>query len=222
MNEAVLVIENATDMGSVALLRNGEVIATVEFPARDPVTGTRTEGLVPAVARCLSQACMTAAAITGVVCGAGPGGFTSLRCAAAVAKGLCSPRSIPLYAVSSLELLAWSVELSTGEYVAAIAAGRGQWFASAVHCGAGGERAVSAVGLVTGDGLRDLASVRQAKLVGAGLDIDAYPRAAAALACIEQIRTAGPVSLERWEPDYGRLAEAQAKWEAVHGRPLAV
>ena len=28
------------------------------------------------------------------------------------------------------------------------------------------------------------------------------------------------VDLDRWEPDYGRLAEAQVKWEAAHGRPL--
>ena len=31
-----------------------------------------------------------------------------------------------------------------------------------------------------------------------------------------------PVSLAAWEPDYGRLAEAQVKWEAAHGRPLPV
>jgi tRNA threonylcarbamoyladenosine biosynthesis protein TsaB len=30
----------------------------------------------------------------------------------------------------------------------------------------------------------------------------------------------GPVDLAGWEPDYGRLAEAQVRWEAVHGRPL--
>jgi tRNA threonylcarbamoyladenosine biosynthesis protein TsaB len=29
------------------------------------------------------------------------------------------------------------------------------------------------------------------------------------------------VSLDAWEPAYGRLAEAQVKWEAAHGRPLA-
>ena len=28
--------------------------------------------------------------------------------------------------------------------------------------------------------------------------------------------------LARWEPMYGRLAEAQVKWEATHGRPLEV
>ena len=32
---------------------------------------------------------------------------------------------------------------------------------------------------------------------------------------------AGPVALDGWEPSYGRLAEAQVKWEAAHGRPLA-
>jgi tRNA threonylcarbamoyladenosine biosynthesis protein TsaB len=31
---------------------------------------------------------------------------------------------------------------------------------------------------------------------------------------------AGPVPLATWEPDYGRLAEAQVQWEQRHGRPL--
>jgi tRNA threonylcarbamoyladenosine biosynthesis protein TsaB len=30
----------------------------------------------------------------------------------------------------------------------------------------------------------------------------------------------GPVDIDTWEPQYGRLAEAQVKWEAAHGRPL--
>jgi tRNA threonylcarbamoyladenosine biosynthesis protein TsaB len=30
----------------------------------------------------------------------------------------------------------------------------------------------------------------------------------------------GPVDLASWEPDYGRLAEAQVRWERAHGRPL--
>jgi tRNA threonylcarbamoyladenosine biosynthesis protein TsaB len=29
-----------------------------------------------------------------------------------------------------------------------------------------------------------------------------------------------PVDLASWEPDYGRLAEAQVRWEAAHGRSL--
>ena len=30
----------------------------------------------------------------------------------------------------------------------------------------------------------------------------------------------GQVSLQQWEPNYGRLAEAQVRWEAAHGREL--
>ncbi|MEP6831971.1 MAG: tRNA (adenosine(37)-N6)-threonylcarbamoyltransferase complex dimerization subunit type 1 TsaB [Gemmatimonas sp.] len=32
--------------------------------------------------------------------------------------------------------------------------------------------------------------------------------------------TFGPIPIETWEPDYGRLAEAQVKWEFTHGRAL--
>ena len=35
------------------------------------------------------------------------------------------------------------------------------------------------------------------------------------------IDAADAADLAAWEPAYGRLAEAQVKWEAAHGRPLA-
>jgi predicted molibdopterin-dependent oxidoreductase YjgC len=34
------------------------------------------------------------------------------------------------------------------------------------------------------------------------------------------IREAGPADLTLWEPHYGRLAEAQRRWEAAHGRAM--
>ena len=46
------------------------------------------------------------------------------------------------------------------------------------------------------------------------------PDAAAIVRCVDWFAD-GPVSLDQWEPDYGRLAEAQVKWEATHGRALA-
>jgi tRNA threonylcarbamoyladenosine biosynthesis protein TsaB len=36
------------------------------------------------------------------------------------------------------------------------------------------------------------------------------------------INAADPADLASWEPSYGRLAEAQVKWEAAHGRSLEV
>jgi tRNA threonylcarbamoyladenosine biosynthesis protein TsaB len=37
---------------------------------------------------------------------------------------------------------------------------------------------------------------------------------------LESLLASGPVDLASWEPSYGRLAEAQVRWEAAHGRPL--
>jgi tRNA threonylcarbamoyladenosine biosynthesis protein TsaB len=39
---------------------------------------------------------------------------------------------------------------------------------------------------------------------------------------IDEITASGPCDLNTWEPAYGRLAEAQVKWEAAHGRPLVL
>lgn len=222
MLDNVLVIESSTDRGSVAVLSEGVVAAVVGFSARDAVTGARTEGLAPAVAECVAESGVSAGQLTGVICGAGPGGFTSLRCAAAVAKGMCAALSIPLYAVSSLELMAHSAGLSDGSYIAALSAGRGEWFASRFDRGPQGMCDFSAVELVTESELRSLMSRDGARLVGPGLEVDVHPRAEAAASCLVRIGADGPVSLDRWEPAYGRLAEAQVRWEASHGRALPV
>jgi tRNA threonylcarbamoyladenosine biosynthesis protein TsaB len=40
---------------------------------------------------------------------------------------------------------------------------------------------------------------------------------------LEQMLAAiGPADIASWEPAYGRLAEAQVRWESAHGRPLPV
>jgi tRNA threonylcarbamoyladenosine biosynthesis protein TsaB len=36
------------------------------------------------------------------------------------------------------------------------------------------------------------------------------------------LASAPEADLATWEPAYGRLAEAQVKWEAAHGRALEV
>jgi tRNA threonylcarbamoyladenosine biosynthesis protein TsaB len=44
----------------------------------------------------------------------------------------------------------------------------------------------------------------------------------ASLSAIVPTWAEAAVSLELWEPVYGRLAEAQVKWEATHGVALPV
>lgn len=221
MTHNLLVIETSTEIGSVAVVRDRLLVAERSFPSRDPITGARTEALAPAVADCLAFAATPVRDLSGVICSGGPGGFTSLRSAAALSKGLCTALSIPLYAVSSLEMLAWTPDLADGSFVAALSAGRREWFAADVTR-AEGRTAVGAASLRGDQDLRSHAIAAGARLIGPGLDYDVTPRAGAVVVGLREIEARGPVNPDSWEPAYGRLAEAQVKWEATHGRPLQV
>jgi len=48
------------------------------------------------------------------------------------------------------------------------------------------------------------------------------PRARGAARLTKLIDATPAADLAGWEPAYGRLAEAQVKWEAMHGRSLEV
>jgi tRNA threonylcarbamoyladenosine biosynthesis protein TsaB len=50
--------------------------------------------------------------------------------------------------------------------------------------------------------------------------IVSHPRARAVARLETWMSARGPVNLATWEPAYGRLAEAQVRWETTHGRPL--
>lgn len=216
----ILILETSTETGSVAIARGGSLLAEISFSSRKHATGLRSEALAPAVSICLAQAGISARGLTAVVCGAGPGGFTSLRSAAAVAKGLASALGIPLYGVSSLQLLVYSAELPEGTYIAALQAGRNEWFAVRAARAPDGTAVVGRAYLVGDDELRKSAARWRAQLIGHGLDHEVTPHAAAAIQLLPELEAAGPVDLDSWEPVYGRLAEAQVKWEAAHGRPL--
>ena len=221
MSARYLVLEAATDAGSAAVIDDDTVLASLEFGARDPVTGARTEMLGRAAQQVLASASLSARDLAGVICDAGPGSFTSLRCAAAIGKGICAALDLPLYAVSSLELLARSaMPLEPGAYVAVLDAGRGEWFAADVEVSAHGDLAMGSTRLAGDTALRAHVAGLDARVIGRGEVIAAVPRAAAVLPMLRRVLASGPVELDAWEPDYGRLAEAQVRWEAQHGRPL--
>jgi tRNA threonylcarbamoyladenosine biosynthesis protein TsaB len=221
-----LALESATYEGSVALIRDSGVVAERTLRAEgggSPRAG-RGERLMPAVAECLEEAGAGQDEIARIVCGAGPGSFTSLRVAGSVAKGLAVGYGVELYAVSSLVLTASGAQpsLPIGEYLSVLDAMRGEFFAARIAIRPGGI-AIQAepATLMSADQLADL-SVRESALttIGPGRQIDAHPHARGVAPILASIVEAGPVNLASWEPDYGRLAEAQVRWEAAHGRPL--
>ena len=137
-----LALEGATYEGSVALMRDSEVVAERTLRADDggsPRAG-RGERLMPAVAECLEDAGVGRAEIARIVCGSGPGSFTSLRVAGSVAKGLAAGYGVELYSVSSLVLTASGAQpsLPIGEYLSVLDAMRDEFFAARIILGPGG------------------------------------------------------------------------------------
>ena len=217
-----LVLEASTPRASVALLSGEQLVADVAVVSHDPATGMRLEGVMPAVDDCCRQAQTNPTHLSSIVCSAGPGSFTSLRSAAAIAKGFCSVLDIPLYGVSSMELLIASARLSPGVYVPAIDAGRGEYYSCVVEVAEDSITPTTPITLLSRASLDLSARERHARVVGLNLDIDVFPQASAASLILHRILETDPVPLDTWEPWYGRLAEAQVKWEAAHGRPLSL
>ena len=223
-----LALEGATYQGSVALIRGTEVICERTLHAEDggaPRAG-RGERLMPAIAGCLSEAGVTSPReeIARIVCGAGPGSFTSLRVAGSVAKGLAAGYGVELYAIASLALSITGAKqpLPPGEYLSVLDAMRGEFFAARIVLGPGPALSIGATTIISADQLADLRmSQHDLRVAGPGQDVDVRPHARGVAPMLDMIIANGPVDLASWEPDYGRLAEAQVRWEAAHGRPLS-
>jgi tRNA threonylcarbamoyl adenosine modification protein YeaZ len=161
--------------------------------------------------------------LNAVICGAGPGSFTSLRVAASVAKGIAFASNARMYAVSSLLLTAAGnpVPLVDGAYLSVLPAMRGELFALPVIVRDGVPAASARTHSIVSEAeLRGLAREAGLRVIGPAQDMNAYPHARGCAVLYDSIIRSGAIDLHAWEPDYGRLAEAQVKWEAAHGRPL--
>ncbi len=101
----ILGLETSTRLGSVALASDGALSAEVALSVR----ATHSETVLDEVDRLLARAGAAPAELGRIVVGAGPGSFTGVRIAAALAKGLCHALAAPLYAYSSLRAVAASV-----------------------------------------------------------------------------------------------------------------
>jgi tRNA threonylcarbamoyladenosine biosynthesis protein TsaB len=218
-----LVIEASTYRASLAVLTEGSVVAEL-----DVATGGGRpdhDHLMPGVAAVMERAGIGVAALDRVVCGSGPGSFTSLRIAAALGKGLVTPGGPRLAAVSSLLLIVAGAadRLADGSYIASLDALRGERHAVLVTVdrGAGAsDTTPRSARMVVHDGARRLpvdavtewARAAGATTIGPGCSVDAWPAARGVLRVWDAVRD---VDVETWEPDYGRLAEAEVRRAAM-------
>lgn len=218
MRGVLLALDASTYVGTAAVLVDGEVVATGETQMR----GEHEERLMPLVASLLREVGVEARALAAIACGGGPGSFTSLRIAASIAKGVATGAGCALHAMPSLALIAANAPNGAGRYLTVLDAMRGESYAQLFTREVGDRvRAVGAPSRIDTRAVAALAEQEGAAPIGPGLPGAVHPHAQGVRSLLDGAGELLPrVALSAWEPDYGRLAEAQVKWEAAHGRPL--
>ena len=102
----ILAIETATKNCSVALLKNGIVIAEKE---RISDGYAHAEQLNLFIQDVLDSANITLNKVEAVALSMGPGSYTGLRIGTSTSKGLCYALGIPLIAISTLKAMAFAM-----------------------------------------------------------------------------------------------------------------
>jgi tRNA threonylcarbamoyladenosine biosynthesis protein TsaB len=97
----LLGLETSSARGSVALLAEHELLERTIATPRE-----QTEKLLDLVQDLMSEAGYGLSDLHGIAFGRGPGSFTGLRVAAAIAQGYAFSTGVPLFPVSSLATLA--------------------------------------------------------------------------------------------------------------------
>jgi len=228
-----LALETATDRASIALG------TTAADAVEREIVGARRHAaeLLPAVERLLADARLGLSAVSALVVSDGPGSFTGLRVGAAVAKALAHARGLPLWTAPSLLVRAAGLARAGDTVLAVANALRGDVYAAAYRFEADAIHQLLPPSVYRPEDLlaRGLSVSRLvgdvppalARTLEAGIRCplvtspEGGPRARTLLGLVD--RRGGAARVERvegWEPVYGRPAEAQARWETAHGRPL--
>jgi tRNA threonylcarbamoyladenosine biosynthesis protein TsaB len=98
----ILNIDTATDVCSVTLSENAQIIARKEQQG----TYSHAENLTLFITEVCSQANVSLNDLDAIAVGKGPGSYTGLRIGVSVAKGLCFALNKPLIAINTLQAMA--------------------------------------------------------------------------------------------------------------------
>lgn len=214
----ILALDASVGEATIAVFDADRLLAAREAAMND----RRVDPLLPAVAAAFEQAGRPVGDLRRIVCGDGPGGFTALRLAGATAKGLARGTGAEFWVTPSPALVPAAAEpmLEAGEYMVLLDARRGECYAARVTVAAGGRithcddsrRMMRDVAL-------DYAMTNRLTPIGPdeAHALRPHARGLTRLAWDNLVRR---VDAATWEPHYGRLAEAQVRWEATHQRPL--
>lgn len=229
-----LALDTATDLASVAVGDARDIRAELTLGRR-----RHAAGLAPAIGELLRLGDARLEDVAHVLFADGPGSFTGLRIGVATVQGLLRARpAVAVGTAPSLMSAAWAgAAVVDGPIAALYDALRGEVYGAVYRFADGAvevllpptvatvaqlAEVVPQVAAAVGDGAgRHAQAVRRwtgrAPLAGtAGL-----ARASGLLQLTAIAGAVHPVAdVTTFEPAYGRPAEAQARWERAHGRPL--
>ena len=227
-----LALDTATDVASLAVAEDGRLQVEVTLPGR-----RHAATLLPAVLGALQMLGASLRDVGRVLCADGPGSFTGLRIGLATAQGILRANgTVTAGTLPSLLATAWGVvPLADGSVAAVYDALRGDVYAAVYRVAADGVETLFRPQVTTLADLRarlpsppavvagDLTVLDRNEVVAwtGRSPVAAGPRAAALIA-LEGVPggIATVPDLVAFAPDYGRPAEAQARWERAHGRSL--
>jgi tRNA threonylcarbamoyladenosine biosynthesis protein TsaB len=109
-----------------------------------------------------------------------------------------------------------------GRYVAVLDAMRGDVFACVFSVTDRAITTESPTTLLARAALAEFAREHAARPVGPTEQLIVVPHARGVAKLGGLAKWPAAADLGTWEPNYGRLAEAQVKWEAAHGRALTI
>lgn len=223
-----LAIDTSTRYASVAVSREGEIIAELSWRSER----NHSVELVPAIRRVADQASVTLDDAEAVFVAQGPGGFSALRVGISMAKAFAMARNIPLVGVNTLDAEAQPY-LGLGLPVCAVVgAGKSRVY-TAIY--AGGESSgyrvqsheefaagITGATLLCGEGLPDVAGIVEERARDLATVATAPPptRRPAVLAQLgyELLRGGGAQSPESLEPTYMRAAQIAAAQRNMNNR----
>ena len=99
----LVAIDSSTDTASLALAKDGRVLAQVSWRCGR----NHSVELLPHLAQLLDEAKVSLKDTSGVIVAKGPGSFNGLRVGLSTAKGLAFSLSVPIIGISSLEMEAY-------------------------------------------------------------------------------------------------------------------
>ncbi len=106
----ILNIETSTDICSVCISQQGEVLSIRETER----SYSHSEVIAIFIDECVKEAGLSMRDLEAVSISQGPGSYTALRIGAATAKGICFALSIPLIAIGTLDALRNSISNKAG------------------------------------------------------------------------------------------------------------